>query len=96
MRRLAVVLVIGVVFSAFSSGRALRAEPGWSPVVVATGAYRRQIESTPIHLRPNRPLHFYGNTLRRLHYRGNPVPTLGDISQTLRLLLIAPTGSLGR
>ena len=69
------------------------AEPGWSPVIVARGSYRHRIEATPLHLRPYRPLHFYGNTLRRDYYRGNPLPTLGDVNQTLRLMLTGPTVS---
>ncbi|MDA8743784.1 hypothetical protein N9N28_04025 [Rubripirellula amarantea] len=45
-------------------------QPGWSPVIVATGEYRDQIKSMPIEQRPYRPLHFYGNTVRRNYYRG--------------------------
>jgi hypothetical protein len=37
--------------------------------VIARGAYRQKIRSTPIVHRPNRPLHFYGNTVRRMHHR---------------------------
>ncbi|TWU16590.1 hypothetical protein [Allorhodopirellula heiligendammensis] len=55
------------------------AEPGWSPVVVARGEYRDQIKSLPMEQRPYRPLHFYGNTVRRMHYHGTPAPTLRDI-----------------
>jgi len=51
------------------------AEPSWSPVIIATGNYRQQLESTPIVKRPYRPFHFYGNTVRRRHYRGTAVPT---------------------
>jgi hypothetical protein len=48
-------------------------EPGWSGVVIARGEMRRQIEATPILERPYRPLHFYGNAVRRAHYRGSPL-----------------------
>ena len=48
-------------------------EPGWSGVVIARGEMRQQIEATPILERPYRPLHFYGNTVRRTHYRGSPL-----------------------
>jgi hypothetical protein len=34
---------------------------------------RQQIEATPIVNRPYRPLHFYGNAVRRAHYRGSPL-----------------------
>jgi len=39
---------------------------GWSPVIIPTGQYRQQIQSLPIHSRPGRPLHVYGNTVRML------------------------------
>lgn len=51
-------------------------EPGWSPVVVARGEYRDQIKSMPMEQRPYRPLHFYGNTVRRMHYHGTPAPSM--------------------
>ena len=44
-------------------------EPGWSGRVIVTGQARTQIQATPVVYRPNRPLHFYGNTVRRRHYR---------------------------
>lgn len=63
------------------------AEPGWSPVIVATGPMRQQIQSTPIHQRPYRPLHFYGNTLRRMHYRSTPLPSVGEmVALPLRII----------
>jgi hypothetical protein len=37
--------------------------------VIAFGAERQEIRSTPILERENRPLHFYGNTVRRRHTR---------------------------
>ena len=55
------------------------AEPGWSPVVIATGDYREQLEKTPIVNRPYRPFHFYGNTVRRRHYRGTALPMPRDL-----------------
>ena len=58
------------------------AEPGWSPVIVATGDYRQQLEKTPIVRRPYRPFHFYGNTIRRRHYRGTAIPTPRDLVTT--------------
>lgn len=41
---------------------------GWAPQTMA-GAERAYIRSLPLLLRPNRPGHFYGNTVRYLHYR---------------------------
>ncbi len=43
---------------------------GSSYPIIATGAQRQAIQSTPILHRPNRPGHFYGNTVRRAYYRG--------------------------
>ena len=44
-----------------------------------SGAYRQQLESTPVVKRPYRPFHFYGNTVRRRHYRGTAIPTPRDL-----------------
>jgi hypothetical protein len=43
---------------------------GFNPRVVTFGPAREQIKSTPIEQRPYRPLHVYGNTVRRRHARG--------------------------
>ncbi|TWU49599.1 hypothetical protein [Rubripirellula reticaptiva] len=72
MRKFAGFLVAAAVV--LGSTQHVSAEPGWSPVIIATGAYRQQIESTPIEFRPYRPLHFYGNAVRRNYYRGNAAP----------------------
>ena len=45
-------------------------ETGYYPFVIARGDDREIIENTPIELRPYRPMHFYGNTIRRNFYRG--------------------------
>jgi hypothetical protein len=37
--------------------------------IIATGKQREQIKATPITKRPYRPLHFYGNSVRRAHHR---------------------------
>ena len=54
-----------------SAAPADSSRPGWLGVVVARGDLKEWIDSTPIVDRPNRPLHFYGNTVRRRYYRGN-------------------------
>lgn len=51
-------------------------EPGYASKVIVTGAEREKIKSMPITARPYRPLHFYGNTVRRMHYRGTPLPSM--------------------
>ena len=43
---------------------------GFDPRIVTVGPARQQIKSTPIEQRPYRPLHVYGNTVRRRHSRG--------------------------
>jgi hypothetical protein len=83
---LSAAFVIAITASVNHSSRA--AEPGWSPIVLPTGEYRDQIKSMPIEQRPYRPLHFYGNTVRRSYYRGNPAPLPRDILTT--------TGELAR
>lgn len=69
-------VVVALLFSSLlltiaNAGPAMAAEPGWSPVVLPTGAYRKRIKSMPIHQRPYRPFHFYGNAVRRNYYRSN-------------------------
>jgi hypothetical protein len=54
-------------------------EPGWERGVVLFGQEREQVKSMPITERPYRPLHFYGNTVRRMHYRGTAIPAPRDV-----------------
>jgi hypothetical protein len=67
--------------SLFAATAAQAKEPGWSGTIIARGAERERIEATPILNRPYRPLHFYGNTVRRQYYRGYARPTFGDITR---------------
>lgn len=53
-------------------------EPGWTGGVIKLGSDRTRTRSTPITQRPYRPFHFYGNTVRRLHYRGTAIPNPRD------------------
>ncbi len=73
-------VLLGLGLSAGGVGGAGAAEPGWSPVVIASGPYRERIRSLPIEQRPYRPLHVYGNTVRRIHYRGTPFRLFADPS----------------
>jgi hypothetical protein len=57
-------------------------EPGWYPQVIAPPEMRPLIQATPMELRPYRPLHLWGNTVRRMHYRNNPLPLPRDIVST--------------
>ena len=54
-------------------------EPNWTYGVIRVGDDRDAIKSTPITERPYRPLHFYGNTVRRMYYRGTPIPAPRDV-----------------
>lgn len=44
------------------------------------------MDALPITERPYRPLHFYGNTVRRLHYRGQALPAPRDLTEGIRAL----------
>jgi hypothetical protein len=59
---LALVLTIG-------GETASAANNGTSLPIIATGKQREELKATPIINRPSRPLHFYGNTVRRIHNR---------------------------
>jgi hypothetical protein len=54
---------------------------GFDPRVIAFGETRDQIKSTPITQRPNRPLHVYGNTVRRRHHRGTVAAPQAGVSR---------------
>jgi hypothetical protein len=41
----------------------------FDPRVITFGSERDQIKNLPIEKRPNRPLHVYGNSVRRRHGR---------------------------
>ena len=51
-------------------------------MVFARGELRREIEATPILERPYRPLHFYGNAVRRAYYRGSPQPRASAVARS--------------
>jgi hypothetical protein len=84
LRLYSAAFILGTVVM-FAAPQAARAAndigPGWLGVVVARGELKEQIESTPIVDRPNRPFHFYGNTVRREYYRGTALPRPGDFAK---------------
>ena len=65
------VILTGFTFPSPTSAR----EPGWVGKVALPEPQRQIVEQTPIVNRPYRPLHFYGNTVRRMYYHGRPWPT---------------------
>jgi hypothetical protein len=50
------------------------AQTGFDPRIIAIGEARDQIKSKPIEQRPYRPLHVYGNTVRRRQSRAHASP----------------------
>lgn len=81
----AFILVVPAWFAQSADAQERR----WYPRVIARGADREIIKATPIHHRPNRPLHFYGNTIRRNYFRGNTAPLERSLERS-------PNGSLRR
>lgn len=80
--RFTALIVSAFLVVSFVASAAFGSEPNWSPIVIPQGIYRAQIKSMPIEQRPYRPLHFYGNTVRRSYYRGNPIVMPRDIFMT--------------
>jgi len=78
-RVLAFAAAVGLVLTSSAFG----GEPGWEGGIVRFGAERTKIRNMDILDRPYRLFHFYGNTVRRLHYRGHILPSLSDVSTVL-------------
>ena len=89
-RRLVAGLAAVIMFGGAAACGAQVPEPGWSPHVFASEPEQHILERLDIVERPYRPLHFYGNTVRRMYYRGNPLPTMGDMTTTSLILLPSP------
>ncbi len=86
MRRTIAPLFV-IVSLTLTAATAIAQEPGWSGPVIARGHQREEIEATPIPYRAYRPFHFYGNTVRRMHYRGTILPRPTDVLQGGSVLL---------
>jgi hypothetical protein len=87
MVRRAHAIFLAVVVSSIGTVPGWSQEPGWTPRVVKMGEDREVSENTDILERPYRPLHFYGNTVRRRYYRGRAMPNSQDVRTTLQLLM---------
>jgi hypothetical protein len=74
MLRFRVILAAAIV--AVTAIPAVSAD--FDPRVVTFGAEREQIKNTPIEKRPNRPLHVYGNSVRRRQGRTAQSAPKGD------------------
>ncbi|MEM7783899.1 MAG: hypothetical protein AAF939_06515 [Planctomycetota bacterium] len=57
------IFVVGFTGDPVSANASIGSD--WYPYTIARGKDRDIIKSMPIESRPNRPLHFYGNTVRR-------------------------------
>lgn len=68
MRRLLLPVITTVVLASLLEPAAAR-NSNFDARIVTFGEARDQIKSTPMVERPNRPLHFYGNSVRRRHGR---------------------------
>lgn len=62
-----ILLAIVAATALLSDARARDAS--FDPRVITFGDSRDKIKATPIEKRPNRPLHVYGNSVRRRHSR---------------------------
>ncbi len=62
MRTLALLTVLSVSLSVIPAAAATQ---GFDSRIIVFGEERERIQNTPIEQRPNRPLHFYGNSVRR-------------------------------
>jgi len=74
-----IFLALGIAL--FLTSALMGKEPSWTGPVVKRGVDRVVTQSTPIEKRPYRPFHFYGNTVRRIHYRGQVLPRPKDAIQ---------------
>jgi len=74
MNRFRVILVAAIVAIAAIP----TAGADFDPRVVTFGEEREQIKNTPIEKRPNRPLHIYGNSVRRRQGRTAQSAPKGD------------------
>lgn len=77
------VLALAAVAGLVLTGPAFGGEPSWEGGIIRFGAERERIRSMHILDRPYRLFHFYGNTVRRLHYHGRIFPSLSEVSQVL-------------
>lgn len=88
LRTSAFALVAGLFLFCWTSLAAQ--EPGWTSRVLKGSEVRAASDQQPIIERPYRPLHFYGNAVRRNYYRGNPLPLPRDILITAAFLAPSP------
>ena len=86
-RLLLKAIFAAAVFCLFSGSSAEAQEPNWYPFAIARAEHRPAIQAMPIYQRPYRPLHFYGNAVRRDYYRGTAMVLPRDLFQVTRAVL---------
>ena len=64
-----------------------KAEECWTGKVIKRGLDKEISDATHILDRPNRTGHFYGNTVRRIHYRGQVLARPRDIYNGARAFI---------
>jgi hypothetical protein len=70
------------------TGKSLANPNGYYPYVIARPGDRQLIRNMPIQQRPTRPMHFYGNRVRKTYSVGpavRVVPTVGPFPEPLTL-----------
>lgn len=82
--RIALLWTVTCSVAWLGNGTVTGQEPGWASDIVVNETVRQQVDATPIVDRPYRPLHFYGNTVRRVYYRGTALPAPRDFRQGLQ------------
>ena len=69
VRSLLMALAVSIAFG-FASEAQAAPPTGWDSTIILRGQERNVVKSMPIEKRPMRPLHIYGNAIRRMEYRG--------------------------
>ncbi len=82
------LVLLSALVALLSENRLSAQEPQWTSRVLKVGADRQKTNSVSIFQRPYRPLHFYGNSVRRLHYRGRAIPMPRDMANTVRYITV--------
>jgi len=71
----AAAVAITALVSSPATAEAADSSPGVSLRIITFGETREQLQATPIEQRPYRPLHFYGNRVRRQSRRSTAPST---------------------
>ena len=71
---LILTLFVTLILTSFAPANGQTSKTGYYPYVIARGQDRELIRSMPIEQRPTRPLHIYGNTVRRNTNRPSIAP----------------------